>query len=137
MDVCKWLINSHGDRKSFKDRVAGPLPNRLYKWCVNRGDPNYLLTGWDDPPSRGPNHRLRSVGWDGICQFLGGHVLFGGSKMIANCTEIKKETTAWKRIEKYQIISCWQLVLLVFGGFKLMDINVATCNFPGVMPLRC
>ena len=30
-----WMVNNHGDRKSPKDRVVGPLPNGLfmaYKW---------------------------------------------------------------------------------------------------------
>ena len=34
------MVKNHGDGKSPKDRVVGPLPNGL-----NGGDPNYLLSG--------------------------------------------------------------------------------------------
>ena len=36
--------SNHGDRKSPKDRVVGPLPHGHNLWLVNGGDPNYLLT---------------------------------------------------------------------------------------------
>ena len=35
------VVNTHGDRKSPKDRVVGPLPNGLYKSLINRDDSNY------------------------------------------------------------------------------------------------
>ena len=38
------MANSHGDRKSPKDRVVGPLPNG-HSWLINGGDPNHLLPG--------------------------------------------------------------------------------------------
>ncbi len=38
------MVNNHGDRKSPKDRVVGPLPNG-HSWLINGGDPNHLLTG--------------------------------------------------------------------------------------------
>ena len=38
------MVNNYGDRKSPKDQVVGPLPNGLF-WLINRGDPNYLVTG--------------------------------------------------------------------------------------------
>ncbi len=37
------MVNSHGDHKSPKDRVVGPLPNGN-SWLINGGDPNHLLT---------------------------------------------------------------------------------------------
>ena len=34
----KWLITmDHGDHKSPKDRVVGPLPNGRTLWLMNRG----------------------------------------------------------------------------------------------------
>ena len=39
------MVSNHGDRKSPKDRVVGPLPNGLFMAEINGGDPNYLLTG--------------------------------------------------------------------------------------------
>ena len=44
------MVNNHGDRKSPKWCYS------LSEWpqsmaCFNRGDPNHLLTNWDDPPS--------------------------------------------------------------------------------------
>ena len=44
------MVNNHGDRKSSKDRVVGPLPNGLfmaYKWGFVT---TYYLIYWDDPP---------------------------------------------------------------------------------------
>ena len=44
------MVIKHGDCKSPKDRLVGPLPNghfMAYKW--GRSQP---LTNWDDPPSR-------------------------------------------------------------------------------------
>ena len=38
-----YVVNSHGDHKSPKDRVVGPLPNGN-SWLINGGDPNHLLT---------------------------------------------------------------------------------------------
>ena len=40
------MVSNHGDR--FRPRflgVVGPIPNGLYKWLINGGDPNHLLTG--------------------------------------------------------------------------------------------
>ena len=45
------MVNNHGDRKSPKDRVMGPLPNGQTSWLINGGDPNHLRPSWDDPPS--------------------------------------------------------------------------------------
>ncbi len=39
------MVNNHGDRKSPRPGVVGPLPNGLYKWLITGGDPNHLLTG--------------------------------------------------------------------------------------------
>ena len=43
------VVNNHGDSKSPRPGVVGPLPNVMaYKWGV-------ILTtykSWDDPPSR-------------------------------------------------------------------------------------
>ena len=36
------MVNNHGDRKSPKDRVVGPLPNGQTPWLINGG--NLLLT---------------------------------------------------------------------------------------------
>ena len=36
------VINNHGDRKSPKDRVVGPLANGRTLWLINGGDPNHL-----------------------------------------------------------------------------------------------
>ena len=36
------VVSNHGDRKSPKDRVVGPLPNGPTPWLINGGDPNYL-----------------------------------------------------------------------------------------------
>ena len=36
------MVHNHGDRKSPKVRVVGPLTNGLYKWLINGGDPNHL-----------------------------------------------------------------------------------------------
>ena len=33
------MVNNHGDRKSPKDRVVGPLPNGRTSWLINGGDP--------------------------------------------------------------------------------------------------
>ena len=35
------VVNNHGDCKSPKDRVVGPLPNG-HSWLINGGDPNHL-----------------------------------------------------------------------------------------------
>ena len=43
------VVNNHGDHKS--SRVVGPLPNGLYKWLINGGDPNYLQVLGAHPPS--------------------------------------------------------------------------------------
>ena len=47
-----YVVNNHGGRKSPKDRVI-PIPNGLFMAynLINGG--SYLLTNWDDPPSRG------------------------------------------------------------------------------------
>ena len=45
-----YVVNSHGDRQSPKDRVVGPLPNGRTSWLTNGGDPNHLQV-LDDPPS--------------------------------------------------------------------------------------
>jgi len=37
-----YVINKHGDRKSSKDRVVGPLPNGRTSWLLNGGDPDHL-----------------------------------------------------------------------------------------------
>ena len=45
------MVNFHGDWKSPKDRVVGPLPNGRTLWLIHGG----LLTAyksWDDPPSK-------------------------------------------------------------------------------------
>ena len=47
------MVNNHGDRKSPRPGVVGPLPNGLYKWLITGGDPNHLLTGMI-PPWIGP-----------------------------------------------------------------------------------
>ena len=39
------MVNNHGDRKSPKDRVVGPLPFMAFLWLLNGADPNHLLTG--------------------------------------------------------------------------------------------
>ena len=40
------MVKNHGDRKSPKDRVVGPLRNgRFMAYTVIEGDPNHLLTG--------------------------------------------------------------------------------------------
>ena len=39
------MVNNHGDRKSPRRGVVGPLPNGLILWFRNGGDPNYLLSG--------------------------------------------------------------------------------------------
>ena len=50
------MVNNHGDRKSPKDRVVGPLPNGQTPWLINGG--NLLLTSpCDDPPSKVPPHK--------------------------------------------------------------------------------
>ena len=33
------VVNNHGDHKSPKDRVVGPLPNGRTLWLMNGGDP--------------------------------------------------------------------------------------------------
>ena len=45
------MVNNHGDRKSPRPGVVGPLPNGRTSWLINRGDPNYLRPSWDDLPS--------------------------------------------------------------------------------------
>ena len=51
------MVNKHGDHKSPKDRVVGPLPNgrfMAYKWGM-------ILTTydtWDDPTSRVAESRV-------------------------------------------------------------------------------
>ena len=37
------MVNKHGDRKSPRPGVVGPLPNGRTPWLINGGDPNYLL----------------------------------------------------------------------------------------------
>ena len=32
-----YVVNNHGDRKSPKDRVMGPLPNGRTSWLINGG----------------------------------------------------------------------------------------------------
>ena len=56
------MVNNHGDPKSPKDWVVGPLPNG-HSWLIN-GVTN-PLTNWDDPPSRppDPNHQQFMV-WE-------------------------------------------------------------------------
>ena len=36
------VVNKHGDGKSPKDRVVGPLPNGRTPWHINEGDSNHL-----------------------------------------------------------------------------------------------
>ena len=36
------MINDHGDRKSPKYRVVGPVPNGRTPWLINGGDPKRL-----------------------------------------------------------------------------------------------
>ena len=46
------MVNDHGDRKSPKDRVVGPLPYMAMKMAeINGGDPITTYIHWDDPPS--------------------------------------------------------------------------------------
>ena len=51
----------------------GPLINGLKSWLINGGDPNYLYTNWDDPPS--------------VSQVIQSHFVLSGSR-----TEWGKET---------------------------------------------
>ena len=39
----RGYCNNHGDRKTPKDGVVGPLANGRTSWPVDGGDPNYLL----------------------------------------------------------------------------------------------
>ena len=39
------VVSNHGGLKSPRPGVVGPLLNGLASWLVNRGDPNYLLSG--------------------------------------------------------------------------------------------
>ena len=50
------MVNNHGDRKSPKDGVVGPLPNGLNKWLIHGG--HKLVTNWDDPPSTPPRNSM-------------------------------------------------------------------------------
>ena len=43
------MVNNHGDRKSPKDRVLGPLPNVLIYLVHNWGDPYHVSESWDVP----------------------------------------------------------------------------------------
>ena len=46
-DGLVYVVNNHGDRKSPKDRVVGPLPNGRTLWLIDGGDPNHLrVLGW-------------------------------------------------------------------------------------------
>ena len=49
-------MNNHGDRKSPKDRVVGPLPNGRTLWLINGGPILTTYDTWDDPPSKGPTN---------------------------------------------------------------------------------
>ena len=51
------MVNNHGDRKSPKDRVVGPLPNGRTPWLINGGTLLTTYIHWDDPPSGG------ALGW--------------------------------------------------------------------------
>ena len=44
VDIYIYNNNNHGDPKSPKDRVVGPLPNGLF-YGLYMGVTNYLLTG--------------------------------------------------------------------------------------------
>ena len=46
------MVHKHGD--CFRPLKVGLWdPFQMAVLCfINGGDPNYLLTGWDDPPSR-------------------------------------------------------------------------------------
>ena len=44
------MVNNHGDR--FRLQFLGLFPLQMaFSWLINGGDPNYVLTNWDDPPS--------------------------------------------------------------------------------------
>ena len=47
------VVKNHGDRKSPKPWVVGPLPNGRTSWLINGGDPFTTYKSWDDPPSGG------------------------------------------------------------------------------------
>ena len=36
------MVDNHGDPKSPKDRVVGPLPNGLDRWLINGGCPGMI-----------------------------------------------------------------------------------------------
>ena len=51
------MVNTHGDCKSPKDRVVGPLPNGRFMAYIYiyGGDPFTTYDTWDDPPSANAN----------------------------------------------------------------------------------
>ena len=57
------VFNNHGDRKSPRPGVVGPLPNGRTSWLVNGGDPNYLLSRMI--LQVGISGTGVGVGWDG------------------------------------------------------------------------
>ena len=70
--TCKWLVKNHGDRKSPKDRVVGPLPNGRTPWLVNEGDP--LTTC----PSPGMILQVGSIHWHPVPPLTSQVILSGG-----------------------------------------------------------
>ena len=44
------MVSNHGDCKSLRPGVVGPLPND-HSWLINGSGPNYVSKSWDDPPS--------------------------------------------------------------------------------------
>ena len=45
------MDNNHGDHKSPRPGVVGPLPFMAFLWLINGGYQLLVLTNWDDPPS--------------------------------------------------------------------------------------
>lgn len=46
------MVNSHGDGFRPLNRLVGSLEIHGPFFGINGGDPNYLYTNWDGPPSR-------------------------------------------------------------------------------------
>ena len=53
------MVNGHGDRKSPKDGVVGPLPDGLFM-TYKGGDPSHLLAGMILPRNLAAGGFMRS-----------------------------------------------------------------------------
>ena len=62
-----YVVNNHGDRfRPLRIGLWDPFQMAV-SWLINRGDPNHLLTNWDDPPSGLRTLDFATIPWQLPC----------------------------------------------------------------------